>query len=291
MLTEQKTYENTKKAVLQKNPCFKKYLRIGLYVCVSLVLSAVISVLLFRFYQITPYLMMGSLLFFLVFIINVFRKKGIKRKILWKFSEKILIIPTVIWMSVFVFGIICHPLSVWLDVTMPSSDIRFPLSGLEAVAVDEIGNVYCLSTFYNRLQVFDNKGQFMKGWFVDLPGGDCKIRCETTEEISIFSKNTRVKMKYSIEGILLSIAKFEQDDFIQLYPKKHGPLVDGLGNSYAIESPFFWIKVVKTSSEGDRSLAVKDPLGLWLMAIFFPFVWFVLAKVLIFTLMRKLLKG
>ena len=214
----------------------------------------------------------------------------LKRKILWRLSEKTLAIPAAIWISVFVFGLICHPISGWLNVTMPSSAIRFPLSSLEAVAVDEMGNIYCLSRFYNRLQVFNNKGQFLKGWFVDLMGGEYKIRSEVADKISIFSKNNRTEMVYSIDGLLLSKLKFEQEEFKQLYPRRNSPLIDGSGNSYEIESPFFWIKVVRASNKGGQSVAVKDPIGLWVVAMFFPFAWFALAKVTIFFIMRRLLK-
>lgn len=290
MLDGHELNKDTKMTVLKKGSCFRKYFRKGLYICILLMSSVVISASLFRFYQVTPYLIVGSLLAFLLLTLNIFRERGVKRKILWRLSEKTLAIPAAIWISVFVFGLICHPISGWLNVTMPSSAIRFPLSDLQGVTVDEIGNTYCLSRFYNRLQMFDSKGQFIKGWFVDLPGGDYRIRSETEGEVSVFSKNTRTKMVYGVNGLLLSKVKFKSDEFNHLYPGKNGPLIDGLGNSYEIESPFFWIKVVRTSNKGDQSIVVKDPIGLWIVAFFFPVAWFALAKVTIFFIMRRLLK-
>ena len=275
---------------MEKETNSKKYFRIGFYIGICLILSVAISLFLFRFYQIIPYLIIGPVLVFFVFVVNIFKEKGVKRKILWKSSEKILAIPSAIWISVFAFGLICHPASGWLNITMPSSVIRFPLSYLESIAIDESGNVYCLSGFYNRIQVFDNEGTFLKGWFVDLPGGGRRIRSEKDGEISLFSENNRTKMVYENNGLLLSKSKFESEEFKLLYPENSGPRKDALGNSHQIESPFFWIKVTRTSSEGNRDVVVKDPTGLWFVTIFFPFAWFALIKVVVFFSMRRLLK-
>ena len=89
----QELKESTKVVILQKALYSKKYFRIGLNICIFLVFSVVISVLLFRFYQIIPYLIVGSLLAFLLLTLNIFREKGVKRKILWRLSKKTLAVP------------------------------------------------------------------------------------------------------------------------------------------------------------------------------------------------------
>ncbi len=65
----------------------------------------------------------------------------------------------------FLMGLTCECLSA-VGITLTSSHIRLPHSNLSGFDVDREGNIYCYAGTYHRLQIFDNTGLFLRGWFV-----------------------------------------------------------------------------------------------------------------------------
>ena len=84
----------------------------------------------------------------------------------------------------FSIPITCHVLSN-LNVKGVSSHIQFPLGKPRYLALDRDGNIYCFSDFYNRLQIYDKTGQFIKGWF--LPSSNFLFVDPNTETLNVIT--------------------------------------------------------------------------------------------------------
>ena len=169
----------------------------------------------------------------------------------------------------------CWLEAVLLHVPMPASKCLFPLSSPDKIVIDNKGQIYCVSRFYNRLQVFDPRGQFIRGWFVNLPAGKYSISIDIEGNVCLFAKNNKKGYKYSSNGKQIGEMGnpyyAENDHFEQLMKTE-----SSLGDTYNIQNPFLFPEIIKTSESGRESLLYRQPFGLWLVTMPIPslvFFW------------------
>ncbi|MHC4213709.1 MAG: hypothetical protein ACYSWP_10095, partial [Planctomycetota bacterium] len=74
-----------------------------------------------------------------------------------------------IWIIVFLSGFFAAGLSE-TGRLMVSSSIRVPLGIPGGIAIDSESRLYYMANFYNRIQVYDKNGNFLRGWFFPRPG-------------------------------------------------------------------------------------------------------------------------
>ena len=87
-----------------------------------------------------------------------------------------------------------------LGIRMVSSKARFPLATPLAIAVDSKERVYCLSRFYNRMQVFDSDGQFIRGWFVGIPKGAYHILIDDEDNLRVATERWGKNLFFDTNG-------------------------------------------------------------------------------------------
>jgi hypothetical protein len=196
------------------------------------------------------------------------KSKGLQRRASWKTAIMSYLIPACFWVSVFVFSFISLYISTEFDLRMVSSKARFPLSDIRAVAVDSKGLIYCLSRNYNRLQVFDPAGKFLRGWYVNIPMG--KYYCLVVDEndnLIVASKDGGEKIFFNSSGKLLrkdKISDYDQEFGLEMPTE----VKDKLGNSYEPYPPVQSVRIIKTSSSGEKTVLIQDPFNLWLLKAF-----------------------
>jgi hypothetical protein len=220
-----------------------------------------------------------SLLVFCVFLFLACKAPSIEqRDVLWSKAKIFSNFLYVIWVSIFLFGLLCWFGSIFLHVSMPSPKCLFPLSVPEQIVVNSKGDIYCVSRFYNRLQVFNSKGEFLRGWFINLPAGKFDISVDTKGDIYLFAKNNRKGYKYSNNGKHLeeiSNPYSAGSPNLSQFTKTE----NSFGEVYSIQNQFLFPEIIKTSSSGHKTLLYRQPFGLWLVTM--PIPGFILFMILL----------
>jgi hypothetical protein len=127
--------------------------------------------------------------------------------------------------------------------------------------VDTQGHVYCLSRFYNRLQLFNSDGKFVRGWFVDTPRGPVRMWTDDQDHLHVATKPESKLFVFNPRGRLLSATRISDFDkeFGRASPAQ---MTDASGNTYKIKSPHLRPKVVKITPSGAESVVISDPFPL-----------------------------
>ena len=107
-----------------------------------------------------------------------------------------------------ILTLICANNRDWLQ----AFDFELPIVGIDTLAVDHHGKIYCGSTFFSRIQVYSSRGEYLRGIFVP---------CEKEFRLSVDQKDqpvitTRFDNRYVFDssGKILSKTK-EPEQFTQ----------------------------------------------------------------------------
>lgn len=183
----------------------------------------------------------------------------------------------IIWGSTFIFGLICWFGAIVLHIPMSSSKCIFPLSVPGKIVSDDKGQIYCISRFYNRLQIFDEKGYFLRGWFINLPAGKYNISTNMEGDVCLYAKNNRKGYRYNSFG--KKIGEMEN----VYYSTENQQLDKSLNKEnfhddvFDIQSPIIFPVIIKNTNSEHKIALYEQPFGLWLVTMPFPsFAFFVL---------------
>jgi len=178
--------------------------------------------------------------------------------------------------GMFLFPFICM-LLLFFDFNLSSDKLRFPLSQIHWISVDEKGTFYCLSSTCSRLQVFDSQGKFIRGWFVRRPGGAYQVSLSKSGDV-VLGKDGKAYYAYDKYGNRKSPEEENCKSFNDIYSRQ---TTDNDGNTYEIKSVLFRPRIVKIDSNGNELPLIKDPLGLWIHTIPFPVIGFLILTAVI----------
>ena len=169
--------------------------------------------------------------------------------------------------------------------------VQFPISIPGGIAVDEHGRIYIAIQGYSRIQVYDKKGNFLKGWFVNTTGifdiwlGDDSLLHAVLARASSHDV-------FDLNGRLLKSTKVTSNEEEHRLFEKAGGLKeqDAFGNTYSIQSSEWFPKVVKRTLSGKEFVLIKDPFYYWLVKSPQP-IWVVgLAGLIIIVILVKVTK-
>ena len=192
------------------------------------------------------------------------------RSSLWNIAKFSAFIPLCFWLALFVLGHLSLVGARFFNVRMSSTQARFPLAHLDAIAVDSRGQIYCLSLFYCRVQVFDEEGNFVRGWFVPIPKGLFRMMVDDQDNLRIAARKNGVNLFFDSNGNLVKKEKktdFDEEFGLRQTPKR---VKDNFGNIYEIRSPYLFPKVVKISLSDEQEVFIRDHLGLWVITMPLP---------------------
>ena len=257
---------------------------IGLFVLILFPLATVFSVAALFFPWLPAFIIPVSLGGSVFLAVLGFTAKA-KRREIWKTAKYLLIFPICFCGGFFLFGAVCEVASN-CGIRMLSSKIRFPFSTPMAIAVDSKERVYCLSRYYNRLQVFDSEGTFLRGWFVNIPKGAYYILIDNDDNLRVATSTWGTNLFFDIDGNLLS--KTSTSNFSKEF-EKVGPTetTDTVGNYYREGYEIFSHKIIKTSPSGEEIVLICNPFTLWFMAVPFPaFALLMVSILLLFIISR-----
>lgn len=246
-----------------KNPTLRQLILLGIILFIIFCpLSIVFSLIAFHVPVISGILISTCLIIYVV-LREARRKKGIQ----WNKTRYFLVIPICFWLSTYAFSFTSFYISkqprLRKTFSMLFSNARFPLADIGGgVAIDNQERLYCISSDYSRLQVFDTEGRFLRGWFVNTGPSDYRLLVDKDGNV-IVAKRTRRNKKtfYSYKGELLDKVEISNIDkeFDQDRPAE---VKDQYGNIYKLTSR---TKVTKISAQGEETVLLKDTFSLWLL--------------------------
>lgn len=253
--------------------------------------SCFLTLVLFKVYYIAGFLV--PLIYLVVAGLLVYGRNhiGYKRFRAWKRAKQIAWIPVIMWAAGFVFLIVCWVSGVWLNITLPSTKHEFPLTGTRGLAVDSNGNILIYNRFYRRVQLFDNRGIFIRSWFVIGRG---KVHAFTVDHRDNLhtAMSHGVSLFYNQEGKLVEKEHFPAENFDKDY--KNDLLfktTDSVGNTYEVLNRLFLTSVRKNQLSGESQVLVKNKFGLWLLSMPYPGGIFLLLTVVIIGKLDRKLAG
>ena len=195
--------------------------------------------------------------------------------ILKKISEEVWLTGLIssIFLTVFAIGLFMFAgvAQDTLLVPMPTrrffSERQFPLGNLGGITVDSKNRIYLTVETYDRVQVYSSQGDFLKGWFVNTQGGTLDIWIEGDNFVHVRSRRANIHQGFDLNGQLLERERISsREEYESLSQSLDGLRTqDVFGNTYLIQSPKWFPRVIKISPGGHKSVLIKDPFHLWLL--------------------------
>ena len=152
-----------------------------------------------------------------------------------------------------------------------SENNEIPLGDIKGFVVDKQNNIYLGSGFYERVQVYNENGEFIRNWKVESLGGTYSIDISANDNILITSARGREQIEYDKNGKVLSkneidILKY-QNDF-----KDKKTFITENGTAYELKGN--WVsKLVKKNPEKTiikQSIflqIIKGPTNSWVLGL------------------------
>lgn len=153
--------------------------------------------------------------------------------------------------------------------------LEFPNTLPQGLYVDKDENIFCGSQTYNRIQMYDKHGKFIRAFDTDIgKGSGFRFTFEVKNSqlhIHVYGawlKSERLdrKILYSIDGTLLQVTDIPSVEYVGYNVKNIA--CDSLGNRYVFKG-FLWPRVVKKENESS-AIIISTPLYFWFFQSPFP---------------------
>ena len=256
----------------------KKEIHFIVLLIITLVLSIPCGLLIFR-YSGWPALFLPISIILLLCLAFFGNKMGLTPLIPISLVKKLRFLIFVYCLWMFIFPHICCLLA-YFNFNFFSEKVRFPMSGVEWISVNDNGEIYYLSFTYSRIQVFDSAGQFRKGWFVRKPRGSYQVALMKDGRIVLGNQDGKPLYCYDSLGNRRSLSG---EGEVVFTPMRTREAVDVNGNIYESKNELFRPYILKIYRNGTQEPIIKDPIGLWIHTYPIPsFAFIVLAVVVYF---------
>jgi len=164
--------------------------------------------------------------------------------------------------------------------------VEFPLAGIEGIAVNREGSLFVASGPYSRIQVYNAKGEFVRGWFLDDTGGGAlKIKINDENEIIVATARGNHIYIFNENGRLLQSGKYDNDTgYWDSFVQKGKHLSDETaGLQYDVEGLVF-PRIIQTNPDGKTKKIGRN--AFYLFPFQGPFQGWVMAVVGMFLIAR-----
>ncbi|MCL5772783.1 MAG: hypothetical protein M1536_00175 [Firmicutes bacterium] len=145
-----------------------------------------------------------------------------------------------------------------------------PLKGLDGIAVDDNGRIYCAVQAYGRVQVYDKNGNFIRSCYIDSNEG---FRINVDDKNNLYVNATKsgkyhmylyyILYVFNKNGEL--IKQKESDEYTYFKFGNVKKLIDKESNTYEIRSASFYPHIVKIFSDGKEVTIVATNFFSWLL--------------------------
>ena len=169
------------------------------------------------------------------------------------------------WLSLGMVGLftvfICSGLA-YCGVQGISTKISFPIAEVTSSAVDKQGRVFSYSGSLCRLQIFDNRGGLLRGWFVYTAFSTGRIYTDSNAYVHVVSSADN-HFVFDYDGNKIRESKDKGCyDIAREMKKSDVHYRDSKSNIYKADHGILRTKILRTTPTGQESLVVTDPLYL-----------------------------
>ena len=126
-----------------------------------------------------------------------------------------------------------------------SEGTEFPMGRVDGAVIDADGLIYCPSTPWGRIQLYDRDKRFIRGWFVNAFGGVFRLHVNAQNHLEVATARGRMFYVFDREGHLLSSASYE--------PRSYPDFDSWRGSVVWVPTPFYL-------------LPLTHPIVAWLVA-------------------------
>ena len=150
----------------------------------------------------------------------------------------------------------------WWNVSLVSSRLQVPLKGVNGIAIDSKDNIYVSIQSFQRIQVYNCDGAFLKSWSsrIGKEGTHFRLIIDKSDRIHVLDRNFH--NIYDVNGNKMS----SNEDYSNLKNDNPRQAKDSNGNLYEFaakdeEEDFYSLYsiVLKTTPEGEKSVMISDP--------------------------------
>lgn len=140
-------------------------------------------------------------------------------------------------------------------------DLKFPLSRISGFDIDDNGRIYIAIQDYSRIQIYEQDGNFLSGFFVPSGGGVFHFWIKD-DHINVVTSRTNKHLVFDFRGKLL---RDEDISSIGSY-KELSKYAAGIKEKYVdnykykISNQRWFPHVTKVTPEGEESVVLADPL-------------------------------
>jgi len=122
-------------------------------------------------------------------------------------------------------------LSATASLPWSSGDTAIPMGRVEGAVTDADGVIYCPSSPWGRIQVYDRDKRFIRGWPVNAFGGVFRIHLDSQNHLEVATARGQMLYVFDREGHLLSKASYE--------PRSYSDFDNWRGTVVWIPTPFY----------------------------------------------------
>jgi hypothetical protein len=169
-------------------------------------------------------------------------------------KKKILLLVSSIFVLFGITGFFGGVLSSLGVLKWIPQNIEFPLAHIGDIDVNRDGKLFLVSRFYSRIQVYDQKGDFLRGWFFYAPSGKVQMKINDQNEIEVAAFSLGKIYLFNENGKLLKTNR--HDNMYSWYPSKdeNKHLFNELtGLEYDVEGLVF-PRIIQTGPEGKKKI-------------------------------------
>jgi hypothetical protein len=149
------------------------------------------------------------------------RERGLRR-VLW-----LLCASLILYGGVAFFG---QALSATGGLSFLGPSFEWPMGYVRGVVRDSAGRYIAIHGPAGRIQVYDNQGRFVRGWFVRTCGGSAKLRVIDNDYVEVFTAVRQRRFLFSPDGTLLQEGTYA--------PKSYDDLPFGPAIAMTFDTPW-----------------------------------------------------
>jgi hypothetical protein len=114
----------------------------------------------------------------------------------------------------------------------PNSErTEIPMGRVDGAVIDADGLIYCPSTPWGRVQLYDRDKRFIRGWFVGALGGTFRLHIDPENHLEVATARGRMVYVFDREGRLLSSTSYA--------PRSYSDFDGWRGSAIAIPTPLY----------------------------------------------------
>jgi hypothetical protein len=172
----------------------------------------------------------------------------------FKWRKKILLSIGITLILLWIIGFFGGLLSSLGVLKWIPDSIEFPLAHIGDIDVNRNGELFVLSRFYGRIQVYDQKGDFMRGWFYYAPSGEVSMKITDSNEIEVAAFGSDEIFLFNENGKLLKASKYEEiDSWYSSEDNTKHLFNESTGLKYDVEGLVF-PKIIQTGPDGKMKI-------------------------------------